>query len=56
MSKTITVIPATIDIHNAAPLTETRKRRVAGYARVSTEADTRQGQPFLPHPKSHQKL
>ncbi|GHV42525.1 serine recombinase [Clostridia bacterium] len=33
----ITTIPATINRFTAAPLTETRKRRSAGYARVSTD-------------------
>jgi hypothetical protein len=34
----ITAIPATINRFTAAPLTEARKRRVAGYARVSSRS------------------
>jgi predicted site-specific integrase-resolvase len=33
----ITTIPATINRFTATPLTESRKRRTAGYARVSTD-------------------
>ncbi|MFA5638418.1 MAG: recombinase family protein [Anaerovoracaceae bacterium] len=36
-SKAITVIPATISRFTANPLNDLRKRRVAGYARVSTD-------------------
>ena len=35
--RTITTIPATILQHTSAPINEFRKRRVAGYARVSTD-------------------
>ena len=37
--RTVTVIPATINPFNAVPLSEQRKRRVAAYARVSTDKD-----------------
>ena len=37
MKKTITVIPATINQFTSVPINETKKRRVAGYARVSTD-------------------
>ena len=33
----VTAIPATINRYTAAPITEQRKRKVAGYARVSTD-------------------
>ena len=33
----VTVIPATIDRQTRQPLTSTRKRRTAAYARVSTD-------------------
>jgi len=36
-ARKITTIPATINRFTAAPLTEAKKRRVAGYARVSTD-------------------
>jgi len=36
-NKAITVIPATISRFTSAPINEVRKRRVAGYARVSTD-------------------
>ncbi len=35
---TITVIPATVQRHTMQPLDEDRKRRVAAYARVSTDS------------------
>ena len=35
----ITVIPSTIDLMTRAPKTEERKRRVAAYARVSTDSE-----------------
>ena len=35
-SPNVTVIPATLDLHQKTPLTETHKKRVAGYARVSS--------------------
>ena len=37
--KAVTVIPATIARFTFAPINETGKRRVAGYARVSTDSD-----------------
>ena len=37
MSRTVTTIPATISRFTAAPINEARKRRAAGYARVSTD-------------------
>ncbi len=37
MQKTVRVIPATIDRYTASPIDTPRKRRVAGYARVSTD-------------------
>ena len=39
MAKSITTIPATISRFTAAPINEHRKRRTAGYARVSTDSD-----------------
>jgi len=38
-AKKITTIPATISRFTAAPIGEQRKRRTAGYARVSTDSD-----------------
>ena len=38
-AKNVTVIPATLDLHTKAPTAERMKRRVAGYARVSTDSD-----------------
>ena len=38
-TKNITVIPATLDLHTRVPKASTAKRRVAGYARVSTDSD-----------------
>ena len=38
-ARTITTIPATILQHTSAPINALRKRRVAGYARVSTDTD-----------------
>lgn len=38
-ARAVTVIPATINLHTHAPATATKKRRVAGYARVSTDSD-----------------
>jgi DNA invertase Pin-like site-specific DNA recombinase len=35
--KAVTVIPATISRFTASPINEVRKRRTAGYARVSTD-------------------
>ena len=40
--KAVTVIPATIARFTFAPINETGKRRVAGYARVSTDSDEQQ--------------
>ena len=37
--KAITVIPATKNIYTALPTTSIKKRRVAAYARVSTDSD-----------------
>lgn len=39
MHKNITVIPATLDRHTKIPTGTKRLRRVAGYARVSTDKD-----------------
>ena len=39
MPKAITVIPATRNIHTGVPKSANAKRRVAGYARVSTDSD-----------------
>ena len=39
MAKSITKIPATVSKFTAAPIDSRRKRRVAGYARVSTDHD-----------------
>ena len=38
-AKNVTTIPATISRFTAAPLNEQRKRRTAGYARVSTDSE-----------------
>lgn len=38
-AKNVTVIPATLNMHTKAPTAERVKRRVAGYARVSTDSD-----------------
>ena len=35
----ITVIPQTRNIFSAAPISSASKRKVAGYARVSTDSD-----------------
>ena len=37
MAKTVTTIPATISKFTAAPIDSKAKRKVAGYARVSTD-------------------
>ena len=37
--RAVTVIPATINLHTHAPSVAARKRRTAGYARVSTDSD-----------------
>ena len=39
MAKTVTVIPASIRPFTAEPLHTKRKRRVAGYARVSSDSE-----------------
>lgn len=39
MAKSVTTIPASISRFTAAPINEHRKRRTAGYARVSTDSD-----------------
>ncbi len=39
MAKKVRTIPATLNRFTAAPVTEVRKRRVAGYARVSTDSE-----------------
>ena len=38
-ARAVTVIPATINLHSQAPMVAAGKRRVAGYARVSTDSD-----------------
>ena len=38
-AKTVTTIPATVNRFNSSPITQVKKRRVAGYARVSTDTD-----------------
>lgn len=38
-AKNVTVIPATLNIHTRAPMDAPVKRRVAGYARVSTGSE-----------------
>ena len=42
MAKNITVIPATLDRHTGIPPHTHHKRRVAGYARVSTDSEEQQ--------------
>ena len=39
MARKVTQIPATRALHTGTSLTETKARRVAGYARVSTDHD-----------------
>ena len=39
MAKTITVIPQTKNLFTTAPIATAARRRVAGYARVSTDSD-----------------
>lgn len=41
-SKKITTIPATISKFNLSPINEIKKRKVAGYARVSTDSEEQQ--------------
>ena len=38
-AKNVTVIPATLNLHTGTPKSANVKRRVAGYARVSTDSD-----------------
>lgn len=38
-AKNVTVIPATRNLHTGIPTTSKAKRKVAGYARVSTDSD-----------------
>lgn len=42
MARTVTTIPATISKYTATPINTARKRRVAGYARVSTDHEEQQ--------------
>lgn len=42
MAKTVTTIPATISKFTAAPINGAKKRRTAGYARVSTDSEEQQ--------------
>ena len=39
MARTVTTIPATRRLHTGTPLSQTRAKNVAGYARVSTDHD-----------------
>ena len=39
MAKKVTTIPASISKYNKTPITEIKKRKVAGYARVSTDSE-----------------
>ena len=39
MAKSITMIPQTRNIYTAAPFSSSAKRKLAGYARVSTDSD-----------------
>ena len=41
-TKKVTTIPASIQKYTAAPIAETRKKKVAGYARVSTDDEDQQ--------------
>lgn len=42
MAKNVTTIPATRNIYTANPINSRKKRRVAGYARVSTDMEDQQ--------------
>lgn len=42
MAKSVTTLPATISKYTAKPINSKEKRRVAGYARVSTETEDQQ--------------
>ena len=39
MAKNVRAIPATVNLFNATPITNNKKRRVAAYARVSTDQE-----------------
>ena len=39
MAKTVTKIPQTRNLFTTAPIATTAQRKVAGYARVSTDSD-----------------
>ena len=39
MAKTVTKIPQTRNLFTTAPIATTARRKVAGYARVSTDSD-----------------
>ena len=39
MSKNVRTIPATVNLFNATPINAVKKRRVAAYARVSTDQE-----------------
>jgi predicted site-specific integrase-resolvase len=39
MARTVTMIPQTINMATHLPKTSTKKRRVAAYARVSTDSE-----------------
>lgn len=43
MAKSVTMIPPTVRLHSAAPLSAETKRRVCAYARVSTDMDEQLG-------------
>lgn len=45
MAKSVITIPATVNRHTAAPIGSYRKRRVAAYARVSTDHEEQQSRP-----------
>ena len=42
MAKNVVTIPATVSRFTAVPINSNRKRRVAGYARVSTDHEDQQ--------------
>ena len=42
MAQKVRIIPPTINRATSAPVSEVRKRRVAGYARFSTEQEEQQ--------------
>ena len=39
MAGTVTMIPQTRNLYTTAPIVTTQRRKVAGYARVSTDSD-----------------